>query len=219
MKPRLLSIVAVIALIGVGFLVAWGIYRPRPAKPEPPAPAVRQADGSLELERAPSGLKAGAPGGSSPIKPAQIIPKGAKVERIVQITVDPSVKPSSGRNAEGFPGGLSTPHGSLALSLGPSSVAACPPVTVDLTLVRMPDKTQRVLASSPNGEVVGGIDVPVQAPAVPRIQRWTAAGLAGYDSHAGRNVFGGQVSYARGPFVLSGGVIGGTAFVGAGVRF
>lgn len=218
MKSRLVVIVA-FALILVGFVVAWEIYRPRPAKLETPAPAVREKDGSLELERASSGLKAGAPTGSSPLKPAQEIPKGAKVERIVEVTVDPSKKPSSGRNAEAVSGGPATHlQGEIVAPRG-SSVAACPPVTVDLSLIRLKDKTQRVLASSPNGEVVGGIDVPVQDQPIPRVQRWTAAGLAGYDTHAGRNVFGGQVSYSRGPFVVSGGVIGGTAFAGAGIRF
>jgi hypothetical protein len=83
----------------------------------------------------------------------------------------------------------------------------------------MPDKTQRVLASSPDGTVVGGIDVPVQAETFPRIQRWTVEGLAGFDARAGGQVFGGQISYAKGPVVVSGGIIGGTAFVGAGIRF
>jgi hypothetical protein len=218
MKTRMLAIVAV-ALIGIGFLVAWRIYRPTPAKPEPPAPAVREKDGSLELQRVPDGVIPGSPAGSKPLKPAQLLPKGAKVERIVELTVDPGVKPTSGRNAGLVSGGPPTPSDSVLALAGGSRVSACPPVTVDLTLVRMPDKTQRVLASSPNGEVVGGIDVPVQDQPIPRIQRWTAAGLAGYDAHAGRNVFGGQVSYSKGPFVVSGGVIGGTAFVGAGVKF
>lgn len=33
-------------------------------------------------------------------------------------------------------------------------------VTVDLTLARMPDGTRRVIASSPDGEVIGGLDIP-----------------------------------------------------------
>src|ERR1039458_4176385 len=111
MKTHIVAIVAV-ALILSGFLVAWGIYRPKPAKPETAAAAVREKDGSLELERAPSGIPGNLPDSTKPLKPAQIIPKGAKVERIVQITVDPTGKPSSGRNAEGFRGGLTTPRGS-----------------------------------------------------------------------------------------------------------
>lgn len=218
MKTHIVAIGAV-ALILLGFVVAWGIYRPTPPKPETAAPAVRQSDGSLELERAPSGLKAGAPAGSSPLKPAQEIPKGAKVERIVEVTIDPSKKAVSGRNGEPVSGVVQTPTDPRDGAARPSSVAACPPVTVDLSLVRMPDKSQRVLASSPDGSVVGGIDVPVQDPAPFKVQRWTASALAGYDAHAGRNVFGGEISYAKGPFVVSGGVIGGTAFAGAGIRF
>lgn len=218
MKTHIVAIAAA-ALIGVGFLVAWGIYRPTPPKPETAAPAVRQSDGSLELERAPSGLKVGAPAGSIPLKPAQEIPKGAKVERIVQVTVDPNGKPSSGRNGEPVSGGVQRPTDPEKRAATASSGAACPPITVDLSLVRMPDKSQRVLASSPDGSVVGGIDVPVQDPAPFKVQRWTASALVGYDAHAGRNVFGGQASYSRGPFVVSAGVIGGTAFAGAGIRF
>lgn len=218
MKPRIVAVVAV-TLILIGFVVAWGIYRPKPAKPETPSPAVREKDGSLELERSPTGVPGGSPIGTKPLKPAQEIPKGAKVERIVEVTVDTSKMPSSGRHAEPVFGGPPTPPDLFRARATGSSVAACPPVTVDLTLVRLKDKTQRVIASSPQGEVVGGLDVPVQDQPIPRVQRWTAAGLAGYDTHAGRNVFGGQVSYSRGPFVVSGGVIGGTAFAGAGIRF
>jgi hypothetical protein len=204
MKAHLVAIAAA-ALLGIGFVVAWGIYRPKPAKPETPAAAVRLKDGSLELERAPSGISATSPAGTKPLRADPDIPKGGKVERVVQVTVTPGGVWTPGKGTIGAPGG--------------SSVAGCPSVTTDLTLVRMPDKSERVLASSPDGKVVGGIDVPVSAPAIPRIQRWTAAGLVGYDTHAGRNVFGGQVSYSRGPFVASGGVIGGTAFIGAGIKF
>ncbi len=215
MKTHLLAIAAFM-LLGLGFLGAWAIYRPRSAKPEPPAPAVRQKDGSLELERAPSGLSSQAPAGSSPLKPAQAIPKGAKVERIVQVTVQPTGKPFIGP----LQGSADEPSaGSTSARSGAVSASACPAVTVDLSLVRMPDKSQRVLASSPDGKVVGGLDVPVQEQTFPKIQRWTVQGLAGYDSHAGRNVFGAAVSYAKGPFVVTGGAIGGTAFAGAGIHF
>lgn len=214
MKSHLLALVAV-ALIGAGFLTAWELYRPKPAKPEPPAAAVREKDGSLELQRVAT-EKLGAPGA---IKPAQLIPKGAKVERIEEVTVNPTEKPSSGLNLGAVSEGKPTPSGPGDRSPAASLQAGCPPITVDLTLVRMPDKSQRVLASSPDGSVVGGIDVPVEIPAPFKVQRWTAEALAGYDTHAGRNAFGGEVSYAKGPFVVSGGILGGTGFVGAGIRF
>lgn len=208
------SIVASIA-IAVGLALGWGIYHTPAPKPEPAAPEIRQKDGSLVLERAPSGLKAGAPGGSIPLKPAQEIPKGAKVERIVQVTVQPKAV----ELPAGLPGGRPTIAGAVGEAPEGHSAQPCPPVTIDLSLVRMPDKTQRVLASSPDGSVIGGIDVPIQAQAIPRIQRWTAAALVGYDTHAGRNVFGGQATYSRGPFVVTGGVIGGTGFAGVGIKF
>jgi hypothetical protein len=208
MKAHIVAIAAVV-LLGTGFLVAWGIYRPKPAKPETPAAAVREKDGSLELEREPDGISSTAPAGTKPLRPDVDIPKGGKVIRVVEVTVDPGKARGGGQ----------TPGKGTIVAPGGSSGSVCPPVTTDLTLVRMPDKSERVLASSPDGTVSGGIDVPVSAPAIPRIQRWTAAGLVGYDTHAGRNVFGGQVSYSRGPFVGSAGVIGGTAFIGAGIKF
>jgi hypothetical protein len=208
MKAHIVAIGAIV-LVLAGFLLAWGIYRPKPAKPETPAAAVREKDGSLELEREPSGISSTAPAGTKPLRADPDIPKGGKVVRVVEVTVDPGKAQR----------GVQTPGKGTIVDPGGPLVARCPPVTTDLTIVRMPDKSERVLASSPDGTVVGGIDVPVQAPKIPRIQRWTAEGLVGYDTHAGRNVVGGQVSYSRGPFVASGGVIGGTAFVGAGIKF
>jgi hypothetical protein len=207
------------------FLLAWFIYRPKPAPPEPPRPAVRQKDGSLELERAPQ-----LPGTPAQLKPAGIIPKGGKVEREIRVTIDPNVAPS--RAGDGTPQdvarGLPLSRASMDASGRPSNIfddpkspagPRCPQVTVDLSLVRMPDQTRRVIASSPNGAVVGGLDVPIDNPKLPAIPRWTASALVGYDSSAKRDVFGGAVQYKKGPFVFTGGVIGGTVFTGAGISF
>lgn len=85
-------------------------------------------------------------------KPKQQIPRKAKVERVAQIVVQPDAIAEAGQ--------------------------PCPPVTVDMTLIRQPDGMRRVLASSPDGQVVGGIDVPVEtAAAPPEPKRW-AAGLS-----------------------------------------
>lgn len=104
--------------------IAAGLYLGMHMHPQPiqetPAPAVRQSDGSLVLERAPS----------AKATPKQIIPHGGTVERVVQVTVQPTATPLA-------------------------------PVTVDLTLVGMPDGSKRVVASSPDGAVTGGIDIPV----------------------------------------------------------
>jgi hypothetical protein len=52
--------------------------------------------------------------------------------------------------------------------------AICPPAEVDLSLslLQESDKTERVVASSPNGAITGGLDIPVTPdPAVPKIPR------------------------------------------------
>jgi hypothetical protein len=219
MKTIVLKLIPYLVLVVAGFGVASYLRRPKPGKPETPAVAVRQKDGSLELERAPSGISSTAPAGSIPLKPEADIPKGAKVERVVEVTVQPRSVPQ-GTSDPGIPQGLANTLKIPTLGgLGGAVANVCPPVRVDLSLIRLKDKSQRVLASSPDGQVVGGIDVPIAPLQLPRVARWTAEGLAGYDSNTAKNVFGGQVSYSRGPFVLSGGAIGGTVFAGAGIKF
>lgn len=55
--------------------------------------------------------------------------------------------------------------------------ADCPICIVDLTLVRMPDDTRRVVASSPTGTILGGLDVPL-APLKIEADRPWAAGIS-----------------------------------------
>lgn len=85
-------------------------------------------------------------------RPKQQIPRKAKVERVAQVVVQPDAIAEAGQ--------------------------PCPPVTVDMTLIREPDGMRRVLASSPDGEVVGGIDVPVETAAPPPEPKRWAAGLS-----------------------------------------
>lgn len=113
-----------------------------PPTPEPPAPAARQSDGSLLLERT-------APQPAA--KPPHQLPRGAKVERRMQITAKPKAAP--------------------VVSAGGQLESA--PVTVDLSLVRMSDDTRRVVASSLDGEIVGGLDIPAEpVPEPPEPKRW-----------------------------------------------
>ena len=63
-----------------------------------------------------------------------------------------------------------------APSLSPDAKPANNPITVDLSLVRLTDDTKRVIASSPDGEIVGGMDIPIETLAYkPRV--W-AAGIS-----------------------------------------
>lgn len=88
-------------------------------------------------------------------KPKQKIPKGMKVERIEQVQV----------------------HG-IGLKMPGGEVKPCPPVTVDMTLVRDADGAKRVIASSPDGKIVGGVDIPVETAAPPPEPPKWAAGLS-----------------------------------------
>lgn len=113
------------------------------------APAIIQADGSLIAARTETQPNA---------KPTHMVPKGAKVERIVSATIEPAGT------------GIKLPSGQIK----------CPPVTVDMTLDRMEDGTRRVGLSSPDGQITKAIDIPVDpAPAMESPRKW-AAGLS-YD--------------------------------------
>ena len=134
---------------GIG--TGWLLWHPKAQKVETYAPEVKQRDGSLVLERKPQ----------ADAKPVHEIPKGGKVERIVQVQVKPKT---------GTPTAATATPGS-----GPENVLPeLPPVTVDLSLVRLPDQTRRVIVSSPNGEVIGGVDVPVEAAREAKALRWAA---------------------------------------------
>ena len=144
-------------IFAAGIAAGWKIFRPKPvATVEVAMPAARQADGSLILERAPDAKAV----------PAQQIPKGAKVERIERIQVRASSVPAAATaptNGSGQPAAALTP--------------APHDTTVDLTLLRMPDDTQRVVASSPDGAIISGMDIPVSsAPTEPK-----STAIGGYD--------------------------------------
>lgn len=57
--------------------------------------------------------------------------------------------------------------------------ADCPICTVDLTLVRTPDDSRRVVASSPTGDVLGGLDVPIVPLKIAKDHPWAAGGSHG----------------------------------------
>jgi len=88
-------------------------------------------------------------------KPKQILPKRTKLERVVQI------------EAQG-----------QGIKLASGEVKTCPRVTIDLSLVRTDDGSKRVIASSPDGEITGAIDIPVETAAPPPAPKPWAAGIS-----------------------------------------
>lgn len=85
-------------------------------------------------------------------KPAHKIPKGTTLERTTSVTVTPEKGPDP-------------------------TTGKCPEVTVDLSLVRNPDHTRRVIASSPDGKISKGIDIPVEDAEPPPKERPWAIGI------------------------------------------
>ena len=169
---------AVIVLAGVfaagaatGMTLGWKLWRPIPKQIiEKKAQEVRQQDGSVIIKRDPEA------------KPEHRneVPKGAEVERETKVTV--SLGQSQGETI----GTLGTPPEARDLS-----AVATGKVRIYLTLVRMPDGTRRVIASSPDGTIdSSSIDIPM-APVTklePKTLNWSAGGVFGKDQDGGKSV-------------------------------
>ena len=173
----------------VGLLGGWWWARPVASSVELPTPPVQQADGSLVLERVSPATQ--------PQKASHALPAGSKEERRVSVVVQP-------------PRGVVVPAAvkeSLTTAEQVEMVDSCdcPPVQVELSLVRMPDKTHRVVASSPTGTILSGIDVPLEPAAAPRIPRWTLSAIAVADLDGIRP--GALLSRRFGLLVVGGGIL------------
>lgn len=102
------------------------------------------------------------------IKPITL-PNGSELIRQASVTIKPSE-----RFIEG-----------LKHDLGP-----IPTMTVDISLVRLNDGTHRVIAKSQDGDIVGGIDIPIEKASVPKDYKWVAGGIVlknGYGLFVQRN--------------------------------
>lgn len=182
----LLGLAVIIGAI-IGLIVGWGLWRPRAPQRETPAAAVKQGDGSVILERRPE---------SAPAPPPHELPAGGKEERRVSVSIQPraKIKPVE---AVKTPGATPSSSGGEIVPGRGEDAATCPPVRVDLSLVKMPDQSRRVVASSPDGDVVGGLDIPIEPPARAfKPTRWAAGGLW----NPADRTFGGWVDRDAGPF-------------------
>lgn len=118
-----------------------------------PAPEVRQNDGSIVLERDPQPASEPAP---------HAIPAGHVEERRISVHVQPDVSKKP---------------------LDMDTSCECKPVRVDLSLVRDTEGGRRVIASSPDGRILGGLDVPIIPGSVFTTRKW-AVGVS-YDPFDG----------------------------------
>lgn len=217
MKPLWVYLGLVVVGFAGGLALEYRIMKP-PVIVETPAVAVRQADSSLVLERAPD--KNG--------KPTAIVPKGSTLERLVHVEVQPRAMVPASTSSDSTLVLLKTidsttlqrnPAAALFVPRDSSRLVLCPPVGIDLMLLREKDGSQRVVASSKDGAIVGGVDIPVVNTTAPKVLRWAVGGLYGstasYGAYVARDVSAGQV--------LAGGMYSakahGAAFVGVGLRF
>jgi hypothetical protein len=167
-----------------GLTAAWHWYAPEYVT-ETYRPAVVQSDKSVILKRDPD---------AKPSTPAPKLP--SKPTRTVEVKVKPRVKPEPVRPIDGL-----------------CPVPQCPAVTVRLDLVEQ-DEGQRVIASSPDGDIVGGIDIP-HVPWVKRNENLWAVG-ATYDN--GKRI-GAFVDRDLGPFRVGIEADRDSVRVRAGIRF
>lgn len=136
--------------VALGILIGHHLYS-ADVVPETYKPQTTQADSSVILERNPD---------ATATAPAPQLP--GKLERTVQVTVKPKPQPKPEPTKPGPDGYCPAPK-------------ECPALTVRLDLVKQADG-RRVVASSPDGDIVGGIDVPIE-PWIKRNENVWAAGL------------------------------------------
>lgn len=204
-QSMLVVLVAGILLGGAGGLgFGWHYWKPETVV-ETAAPVVRQNDASLVLARVPD----------AHAKPTAIVPKGQTVARIENVTVQPSV-PAIVHDTVEVPAATGPTPAHEVVKI---DTVACPPVRVQLALTDLPDGTHRVIASSPDGRVTGGLDIAVKDAVVPKVLHWSAGPVYGSGGQAGA-----FVAREAGPLHLLVGAThdvrsGGSAFVGVGIRF
>lgn len=138
--------------VALGIFIGWKLYQPDVVV-ETHKPEVRQADGSVILKRDPE---------AKPDAPAPKLP--GKVERTMVVKVKP--KPEKKEPTKPDQSGL-------------CPVLECPALTVRLDLIQQ-EEGRRVVASSPDGDIVGGIDIPVEKWIKRNENKW-AAGVT-YDT-------------------------------------
>ena len=188
-----LALACALIIFGLGCGLGWKLWGQKPKlTTESLASAYRLPDDNLVLGRSPSLHP------TLPIPPADL-PAGSTVQRVVKVVV------------QGQPEASPAPAATQAQPAGqiPSLPNPCPPVEVDLTLVKLRDQSYRVIASSPNGVIQDtSVDIPV-APDVPlpadehpnevliRYDPFNHVGGLGYLRHWHRVVVGADLNMVR----------------------
>ena len=145
------GLVALVFGLGVG--LGWKIWGPKTPKTvmEQPQAAIIHQDGAVTLAEKPNP-------NATPSQPQSDLPKGGVVQRVSKVVVQPYAT----TQPQPLPGLPSTPTQENL----PDS--PCPPVEIDMTTVKLPDNSHRVIVSSPSGRILdSSVDVPVEPVDVP----------------------------------------------------
>jgi hypothetical protein len=197
-----------------GFLLGWGIYHPRSAPVETYAPPVVQKDSSLVVERKPD----------ANAKPGMIVPKGGTVERLIHLSVRPqpetTVVHDTVLTVSGTKGAVSESSSTYGADSGKKVTITCPPLKIDLALVRLPDNTRRVVAKATGGKILAAVDIPVESAAPERPLAWSAGPIFDVANRS----WGAAVTRELGPIRLLGAMsaqrLGGVTYLlGAAIKF
>lgn len=151
-NPLVDGIIVLVLAVGVGIGVGYWLNKPPPPKPETYKPEVKQADGSLILERTPIDAKTITP-------PPMTLPSGTHESRRIGIDIRPTAAPS------------------VPVGAPPGTAPTCPKVHVDVSLAKEKDGSMRAVVKSPDGEVVGGQDIPIDWVTQPREWRYAAGAI------------------------------------------
>ncbi len=170
------GLAAIGAGVAIGLGIGWRLWVSAPVV-ETPAPSVRQADSSLVLARRPD----------TTVKIVHRIPPGFTPERHIELAVQP--RPPIALTETGRV--LSTNSGTVVVA--PSLVR------IRLTLGVLRDGTRRVIASSPDGEILDSISIDIPLAHTPEAKKFAWSVGPTYDVLRGR--WGGaitrDVGYAR----------------------
>lgn len=129
---------------------------------------------------------------NKPIPSTPELPKNAKVTRITTAVIERPVVPSEALNQKNES------------------------ITVQLTQIQAADGTSRVIASTEDGQVIGGSDWTTPTAQAVKVPRWELQAVRTWQDGHGA-AWGASVGYSRGPFVGSLAVVPGFRQVSAGI--
>lgn len=208
LRTYLCAVASLFCLI-IGITIGWAIWHPRPQITiEKPAPAKVLPSGHTAIQRAPEALPS-----VQAVADAFSLDHRAKVVRELHFDVAPISVPAAAPTVAHE--GTQKQH--------PVSMS-CQPVHVDLSLVKLPDGSERVVASAKGGDILNAIDMPVVSLTQSAQPKWAAGAL--YDVAHRR--YGGFLDRDLGPFRVGVEVMesrnyptdyGYTAAVKVGLRF